>query len=443
MGKNIVINDTHGSGNIQIVKRINDLMTMKPIGVLRASLRGSTIRKFVNEIDFASGGSVIVLDRDGREVLGDVGFFDGGAQGLFPRWEGSFPYTSGGTRYTVMYRRSDYTGWTTVGVIPQSVLYGSVRPLQITIIAVTVLALVLCLLLSRGISRVIVTPLTNIVTALERFSAGDFTTRLPIDRGDETGWLSERINDMIGRIGVLVEEIYRGEAAKRELEFKTLQAQINPHFLYNTLDTINWMARKENMNEICDMVTSVSNLMRISISNKRSFITVEDELKYVKDYLYIQKVRYRERLLFRFDVAEELLSLVIPKLILQPIVENSVVHGLENSKKPLALLFSGRLLENNTVAFVVEDNGVGISPERLEYILQDEPVQEQDNHTSLGLHAVHRRIQHVYGEQYGVHIESKEGKWTKVTIHIPHEAVKETETGRALWTQAKEETHNG
>lgn len=420
MGKNIVINDTHGSGNIQIVKRINDLMTMRPIGVLRASLKRSTIQKFVNEIDFASGGSIILLDREGKTVLGDEGFFPHDARSLFPRWEGSFAFDSGGTDYMVMYRRSDYTGWTTVGVIPRSVLYGSVRPLQITIIAVTLLALVLCMLLSRGISRVIVTPLTKVVGALERFSTGDFSVRLQVDREDETGWLSRGFNDMIERIGGLVDKIYEGEAAKRELEFKALQAQINPHFLYNTLDTINWMARKEGMGEICDMVTAVSGLMRISISNKRSFITVEDELRYVHDYLYIQQVRYRERLHFRFDVAPELLPLVIPKLILQPVVENSVVHGLEASKKPLAILLTGSLLDNGTVAFVVEDNGAGIPPERLNQILREEPAEESHDHTSLGLHAVHRRIRHVYGEKYGVHIESRAGRWTKVTIHIPH-----------------------
>ena len=167
------------------------------------------------------------------------------------------------------------------------------------------------------------------------------------------------------------------------------------------------------------MVSSISNLMRISISNKQDFITVKDELQYVRDYLYIQKTRYRNRIIFEISVDEKMLEQSIPKLILQPIVENAIIHGAEPVKRQTEILLMG-YLENDVMVFKIRDTGKGIAPVVLEKILDgQEFFEETDNHTRLGVHAVHQRIRYLYGPNFGMTIDSVENEWTCVTIRIP------------------------
>lgn len=417
-GQNIIINDDQTKG-IQIVKKITDVVTLESLGVLRASLKRSVIQKTIDQIDFASDGSIMVLDGDGKFVVGDSSF---AAPELLSRIidrSGTFEYRTNNMVYQVVYMKSTYTYWNTIGILPQSALRHELLPLQTSTFFVTLMFLLLGLVLARILSDIIARPLGGMVTALGTLSIGDFSVRLPEDRQDEIGHLRAGFNQMIVKIETLVDDVYRKEVLKKESEFKALQAQINPHFLYNTLDTINWMARKRGMEEICNMVSSISNLMRISISNKQDFITVKDELQYVRDYLYIQKTRYRNRIIFEISVDEKMLEQSIPKLILQPIVENAIIHGAEPVKRQTEILLMG-YLENDVMVFKIRDTGKGIAPVVLEKILDgQEFFKETDNHTRLGVHAVHQRIRYLYGPNFGMTIDSVENEWTCVTIRIP------------------------
>ena len=224
---------------------------------------------------------------------------------------------------------------------------------------------------------------------------------------------------MTSRIKSLIVDVYQAQLLQKESEFRALQAQINPHFLYNTLETINWMAKLNKMDDISNMVVAISNLMRISINNKRCIITVSEELHYVADYLYIQHVRYKDRLKTLIDVDPSLYGLTIPKLLLQPLVENAVIHGIEKKKSGGFIEVTGRR-DANLLIFSVKDNGAGIPEEKLAHILEEKENQDQ-GHTSLGLITVHRRIQFLFGFEYGLQIDSKPGSGTTVWVRLPME----------------------
>lgn len=420
-GEIITVNDIDSSDSIQLVKQIKNLLTFKPLGILRASVRVSSIEKLTRNIDFAYGGSVIVLDKDNQRILGDKNIIFHQAGTLFPNWEGSFQYKLNGHDYMIIYKLSSYTGWKTIGVVPLDSLKGEMLPLRYSFLMIAFMIFIVSILLTRLFVVIIVNPIKDMTAALKTFSKGDFSVHLPENRNDEIGQMSKVFNYTISRMDYLVKKDLHRQILEKELEFKALQAQINPHFLYNTLDTINWMARKEKKYEICDIITAISNLMRISISNKQRIITVEKEINYIKDYLYIQKIRYRDRFTLVMEIDERVMNQLIPKLALQPIVENAIVHGIEESRSNSILRITGKL-ENECMEFVVEDTGIGIPASKIQDLLK-KPEHREGNassHTNLGLYAVNQIIKYVYGETYGLSISSEEGKWTRITLRIPY-----------------------
>lgn len=238
---------------------------------------------------------------------------------------------------------------------------------------------------------------------------------------DEIGNLIDTYNYMTRKMEELMEKQAKAAEDLRIAEFNSLQAQINPHFLYNVLDTINWMARKKGEDNICRMVTSISSLMRASISNKRSMVYIREEIKYVQDYLYIQETRYGDKFTSYIEVDERLNELEIPKMTIQTLVENAVVHGVENATWDCFLYVSGEITDGMAV-FTVKDDGVGMSQEQLEKLMgtEEEPDHEAERtHTHLGVYAVRKRLDYVYQNKARMSIISEPGKGTQVILEIP------------------------
>ena len=300
------------------------------------------------------------------------------------------------------------------------------RPLVFGILGVSFVGILLGLLLVLVVTSLLVNPLRNTSKALQVFASGDFSVRLDDERKDEFGDVNRVFNDTIIRVERLLEEISHSRLLSKEMEIKALQAQINPHFLYNALDTVNWMARSKGEEDICDMVQAIGNLLRISISNKENIFSVRKELSYVNDYLYIQKKRFQNRFTVEFDVEEEVKEQLIPKLTIQPLVENAIVHSVEVSKEKVILRISG-YIEDDDVIINVEDNGVGIKEEILENLLERDKNAEAEgdtdkkkSHTGLGVYAVHERLLHMYGEGYGLSVVSEVGVGTCFIIRLPY-----------------------
>lgn len=424
-GAIVCVNDIQNSGDIQLVKEIKDLLSMEPLGVMRNAIRLSSLENIQKNVDFAFSGSILLLDNQNKIICGEESKLLENADELFQAGNGSFISQIDGEEYEILYHTVAKTGWKTIGIISRKEINKSVTPLLIGIGAAMGVGLLLGLLLCVMLSGVLVRPLHNTSRALRAFASGDFSVSLDETRKDEFGEMNHVFNETIRQVEQLLEEISNSRLLSKEMEIKALQAQINPHFLYNALDTVNWMARIKGEDEICEMVQAIGNLLRISISNKENIFTVRKELDYVKDYLYIQKKRFQNRFTVEFDVEEAVMEQLIPKLTIQPLVENAIVHSVEVSKAKVLLVISGHI-EGADVVLRVKDNGVGIPKEILEHLLtrsgnDGKEVDVRRAHTGLGVYAVHQRLQYMYGEPYGLMVESEVGKGTCFTVRLPHQ----------------------
>ena len=420
-GRSVLVNNINDADTIQMIKMVKDLQTYKPIGYIRFGLKRNHIEKMAKNINFGSDGSVVIFDENLNKISGIA--HDSVLSKLLKEKPsiGNFSYSEGKNEYTAVHIHSDSTGWTTVGVIPLRYINKDLAGIQYLTVIIIVLTIIIGVTVSVIIAQSLILPLENTVNALEKFSRGDFAVRLKENRCDEIGKLNRIFNKAIKEINELMQKVTQSEILNKEMEFKTLQSQMNPHFLYNTLDTINWLAFKEKQTEICNLVAAISSLIRASISNKKSIITIEQELDYVKNYIYIQHIRYKDRFDIIYDIDESLLKQAVPKLIIQPIVENAIIHGIENSKNKNLLYISVKR-ENECIIIIVKDTGIGMTDEKVSELLK-EPLNaegdEQKAHTNLGLYAVHKRIQLMYGDLYGLTVQSQAGEGTTVTLHIP------------------------
>ena len=420
-GRSVLVNNINDADTIQMIKMVKDLQTYKPIGYIRFGLKRNYIEKMAKNINFGSDGGVVIFDENLSKISGIA--HDSVLSKLLREKPsiGNFSYSEGKNEYTAVHIHSDSTGWTTVGVIPLRYINKDLAGIQYLTVIIIVLTIIIGVTVSVIIAQSLILPLENTVNALEKFSRGDFAVRLKENRCDEIGKLNRIFNKAIKEINELMQKVTQSEILNKEMEFKTLQSQMNPHFLYNTLDTINWLAFKEKQTEICNLVAAISSLIRASISNKKSIITIEHELDYVKNYIYIQHIRYKDRFDTIYDIDESLLKQAVPKLIIQPIVENAIIHGIENSKNKNLLYISVKR-ENECIVIIVKDTGIGMTDEKVSELLK-EPLNaegdEQKAHTNLGLYAVHKRIQLMYGDLYGLTVHSQAGEGTTVTLHIP------------------------
>lgn len=420
-GRSVLVNNINDADTIQMIKMVKDLQTYKPIGYIRFGLKRNYIEKMAKNINFGSDGGVVIFDENLNKISGIA--HDSALSKLLKKKPsiGNFSYSEGKNEYTAVHIHSDSTGWTTVGVIPLRYINKDLAGIQYLTVIIIVLTIIIGVTVSVIIAQSLILPLENTVNALEKFSRGDFAVRLKENRCDEIGKLNRIFNKAIKEINKLMQKVTQSEILNKEMEFKTLQSQMNPHFLYNTLDTINWLAFKEKQTEICNLVAAISSLIRASISNKKSIITIEHELDYVKNYIYIQHIRYKDRFDTIYDIDESLLKQAVPKLIIQPIVENAIIHGIENSKNKNLLYISVKH-ENECIVIIVKDTGIGMTDEKVSELLK-EPLNtegdEQKAHTNLGLYAVHKRIQLMYGDLYGITVHSQAGEGTTVTLHIP------------------------
>ncbi|MDD3218749.1 MAG: sensor histidine kinase [Lachnospiraceae bacterium] len=416
------INDISASGCLQVVKQIKDNLAMEPIGMLRTGIRLSALERIQKNVNFASSGTILLLDEQNQTIIGDESELTLQASGLFNKWNDSFQYEIDGSQYQIVYQVSDYTGFKTIGILPADEISYAIKPVKKAMLITLISGILLSIALSAFMARFIGKPIEKTVFALRDVSKGDFKVRLQDDRKDEFGEINREFNYTIERMEYLLEEIAQSRMLNKEMEVKALQAQINPHFLYNALDTINWMARKEDKEEICDMISAVSNLLRTSISNKENLFTVEKELNYVKDYIYIQQTRYRSRFETIFEIEEQMKSQLLPKLTIQPLVENAIVHSVEISKAKTVLSIKA-YHEKHDAWIEIRDNGVGMPKETADNLLKPpkDKVDVKAAHTGLGVYAVHQRLQYMFGEEYGLKTKSREGVGTCITIHFPYE----------------------
>lgn len=271
------------------------------------------------------------------------------------------------------------------------------------------LTLVIALIFAYKVSKSVSGAVKDLVYYMKKVEKGDFSERFPIERTDEIGELMQRYNKMAKRLDLLIRNIIESKDRLKKSEMKMLQSQINPHFLYNTLDTVKWMAKMQRTDEVISLITNLAILLRISMEDAEEFQTVRHSLSWLESYLSIQKARYDDDLSYEIAVDESLMDLKIPKLILQPLVENAIIHGLEG-KGHLEVL--GYKVDTRMI-FEVKDDGAGMEDKVAEKLLEEHPDH------GIGLINVHKRIELIYGKGYGVKIFTELAKGTTIRIAIP------------------------
>jgi two-component system sensor histidine kinase YesM len=292
-----------------------------------------------------------------------------------------------------------------------------VNMIRFSIIAFA-LILILFLFLSYYIPLSITSPIRRLTQVTDQVAKGDLTVRSDVTGGVEAQVLSDSLNTMIDKINELLEQVKTEQIRLRKAEFELLQSQINPHFLYNTLDAIVWLAEAGEQKKVVSMVGSLSDFFRISLNQGQDILDVKEELQHVRSYLEIQQMRYQDILQYEICVPEELNHCQIPKITLQPLVENALYHGIKNKRGKGMIRIEGEL-DGEDCILLITDNGKGMTPERLEQVrkgIRNRKARETDIY---GLYNVNERIRLNFGENYGITITSTYGEGTCVTVRLP------------------------
>lgn len=280
------------------------------------------------------------------------------------------------------------------------------------------LLLLLVIILSYYIPRSITMPITRISRVTNQVAKGNLSVRAAAESGAEARMLSDSLNAMIDKINELLDQVTTEQIRLRKAEFELLQAQINPHFLYNTLDTIVWLAESGDQKRVVSMVGNLSDFFRTSLNQGKDIISIREELAHVRSYLEIQQVRYQDILRYEITVPEDLYEYKIPKITIQPLVENALYHGIKNKRGQGTITVTGKSKENGFVLYV-RDNGIGMTQERLNEVRAGIQKLSYTGKEIYGLYNVNERIRLNFGETYGISIESTYGEGTCVSISLP------------------------
>lgn len=380
-------------------------------------IRFSNIAEYVDKVGIGAHGYCYILDKKGNIVyhpqqqLIYAGLKEEQSEIIREHQSGS--YTMNGIIYTI--QNLENCDWKIVGVSYVDELVtvkvsGMIRVVLFVAVIVVLTTALAGIVLSKTFSK----PASELTLAMNRFveEANSFEF-YPVKGTEEIVALSNSFGHMVVQIQELMEKVRNEEITLRKTELNALQAQINPHFLYNTLDSIAWMCEVGRTGEAVEMVNALARLFRISISKGHELITIRQELQHAECYLKIQKFRYKSQFDYRFKVEENCLEYLCNKITLQPLIENAIVHGLDMTDKGEILIEVYE--EEQDIVMTVRDNGVGMTEEQCEEIMQKDTHQKG----GIGIKNVNDRIKIYFGEQYGVTIFSELDEWTKVEIRMP------------------------
>ena len=412
---------------VTISKIITDPVEGKEIGIFFIDLNYHSISDLAEGVNLGQKSYVYIVDDAGnivyhpKQQLIYSGLWHEESEGILGSTQTSGNIELNGKLYSIA--RSQVTGWTVVGVTDMDEMLedarGVVNLYYVIAVCLIGLAMLLAVLLSEKITR----PLRKLQGSMQAVKDGKFDVKISEDNSqDEIGDLTGTFKMMISEIEQLIERNTKEQEEKRKYELNALQAQIQPHFLYNTLDSIIWMAEGNETKDVVLMTSALAKLFRKSISNSDEMVTVNEEMEYTRSYLIIQKMRYRGDLQYNIDVAPEITDVEIIKLIVQPLVENAIYHGTKY-KAGIGTINISAKYENKGIVIRVVDDGVGMDKEQLAHILDEERTPGEDSkfdkRRSVGVLNVHQRIQLRYGKEYGLSFESEVGVGTTACIYLP------------------------
>ncbi|MEX1031648.1 MAG: sensor histidine kinase [Paenibacillaceae bacterium] len=410
---------------LSIGKKILKLDSGRPFGTLIVNVKESSLSNIFANMngDFGISKTFFIVDREGRvvssldksELMEPVR--DERLRSLVLS-KGSFSLilnTDSG-RNLVTSVSYDKMGWRLVNIVPVDLITEDIRKNSIMTIMIGVVCLVFALLGAGMLSKVIVNPLLKLTKAMRRVKEGDLNAVVQIHTSDEIGLLASVFNSMIKRIKELLLQVEADQIKKKEIELALIHSQIKPHFLYNTLDLIYVLNDMNLQREARDTTKALADFYRVALSKGSEIITIGEEIKNARDYLTIQNVRYSDVFDYDIEIDKDILSCEIPKLTLQPILENAIYHGLKLKGSKGHIQITG-FKEEKRIVIHIADDGVGIPQDVQIHSLKHYTAEGKP--TSFGLFSVHERIRLYFGQEYGITIKSRDGAGTMITVCIP------------------------
>jgi two-component system sensor histidine kinase YesM len=321
------------------------------------------------------------------------------------------------TNYYMAYYHIGEYDWWVVQMIPTAELIMGNKSILVVTFQVLLISLIFSISLSYFISNGIVKPIKELTETMKKVKDENLMIQTSSLGEDEIGELGATFNYMIERINTLFQDVVNEQKKKNEAEYRALQAQMNPHFLYNTLNSIQWMAKIQKATNIKDTIEALGRLLRNSTSKVEEFITIAEEIAILEDYIFIEKMRYSNKFDVCFDVNKDILEYKCLKFILQPFVENAIFHGLEPKEGFGMIWISGKRIDDKII-FCIKDDGIGISEDTMRTISNIQNIKSK-SFSGIGMGLVNNRIKMTFGNEYGVKLESEEGKYTCVYISLP------------------------
>lgn len=387
-------------------------------GVLLVDMNYSTISQLCQNVSIGKRGYIYIVDSDNNIIYHpEQQLINIGLKSEKPEdYLGSYLEDSDEGKQLVTIKTVNYTNWKVVAVAYMSEILDFKNDITNFIGWILFVCIILIIFIFGFISAKISHPIKQLEESMKMVEAGEFNIYIDVKGEDEVERLATAFNLMISKVRYLMGQIVIEQEAKRKSELDALQAQINPHFLYNTLDSIVWMAENEKNQGVITMVTALAKLFRISISKGKNIITVGEEMEHAKNYLIIQKIRYKNKFKFEVIAQKEVLEYSTLKLILQPLIENSIYHGIEYMVDEGFIKISISITDGKLL-YEIYDNGLGISEEKLGQLLD---YRIKDNAGSgVGVKNVHERIQLSYGAEFGLEIQSRIEEGTTIKIWLP------------------------
>lgn len=420
---------TPDKSRLSIVGKVKRTITKEEIGLVIIDLDASFMKDVVASHKLGTSGRYYIIDKEGNPLFAPrheiVHLSNQWNQDLFTDKEnGHFTMKANNKEWFVVYSTLKDTEWRIVGLAEKADIMSSANEIRNLIFLSVAGSILFTITLYFFITSSLTRPLRELQAKMDLVGEGKLDVQIQNPSQDEIAKLGESFNQMTKQIQILMDKSIEEQIQIKKAELRALQVQINPHFLYNSLDTIIWMAEGQKSEKVIDITKALSHFFRITLSQGKDLITLEDEMAHIQNYLIIQQMRYRDILEVEFDIKPDVLPFHILKLTLQPIVENAIYHGIKNKRGQGLLSIRAKLQQDHNILIEIEDNGIGMTEEKLQTITHriNHPLEgEFPKQGGYGMINVQQRLRLFYGSPYGLRIESKDQEGTKCTILIPAE----------------------
>lgn len=424
------LNQGTPSNVISYISEIRRPGTGMVIGYAMANVEQNIFDSQLSGISLSENSNLVIIDNNKTIIFHSqpeyvsTQFRAGYMGDIFEQKKGSLIATENDTETIVAFTTSQTTGWTIIYTVPTDTIFQKINSLTYALVYMLIICIPVAVLIAAMVGSGLSQSISALRDRMKLAEGGEFEALIEVHSNDEIGELEESFNSMLERIKELIERVYQTEINRKAAELGALQAQINPHFLYNTLQVMDIMAEEKEAYEISEACQALSKVFRYSV-RKTERVSLQEEIEHVENYVYIQKLRFGDRLDVSYQIQPEARKVEIIKLVIQPLVENAIVHGSENSVLKCSVSISAAVLQD-TLTIIVDDTGIGMDEAAVERIEAEinapeapsAPTQKREG-SGIALRNVNQRIKLQYGEQYGIYIKSKKFKGTRVLVTLP------------------------